>query len=757
MWCGSNFPSEGLVLVCGDFNPTSTRITELATKRVTGLSQIIKVPTRDTETLDWCLTNRPKLMASPKQLPKLGRSDHYTILINSAQSPSVNRNTNKTIEKQDLRPSRMREFGWWMVNQSWEEVLSARLVSDKYNLFMDKLSAAVEKFLPVRSFRTHLSDKPWISTKIKALVLKRQRCLHKFGKDSDRFKEIRNAVQRECKRCKKSFYDNKVAKLKQSNIKRWWDEVKSLSGVRSVNNWVQQVLCDQLPSVEALANRFNEFLGSLTADFTPLPSQPPGQFFTVPEHLLVDNNTVYKSLCQIKSNKSAGPDPIPGRVWKEFALELAPIVMDIYNASMYQGYVPQHIKQSHVVPVPKCSPPKSVEQDLRPISLTSHLSKIMEGFTLQPLFDQVCEQLDANQFALAGKSTTHALVYLLHAILQSLDEGHSFARIFFADFSKGFDLVDHNALVLEMQRLGVHEASIRWISSFLTDRVQRVKIEGVYSDTITPRGGIPQGTKLAPLLFAILVNRLCQDWPNRIKYVDDTSVFEIIPRCSPSYLPLIAADINNYASQRNMRLNEKKCKEMVISFLKYQPFPVPPMLLNGAVIARVVKFKLLGVTLSNDLSWNDHCDEMLKKAYKRLYPLRSLKAAGLEQNDLVLVYCSLVRSVVEYASPVWAALPKYLDDLLESVQKKAFYIIFGHRDYVKAMETAGLQTLSDRRDEACRQFIAKARQSPPLKAMIPSPSTRLPIYNLRVNRPSLQLGRTNRFNNLVTVKYQHVN
>ena len=130
----------------------------------------------------------------------------------------------------------------------------------------------------------------------------------------------------------------------------------------------------------------------------------------------VDNYTVYKSLRQIKSNKSAGPDPIPGRVWKEFAMELSPIVMDIYNASMSQGYVPQRIKQSEVVPVPKCSPPKSVEQDLRPITLTSHLSKIMEGFTLQPLFDQVCENLDDKQFALEGKSTTHALVYLLHVI-----------------------------------------------------------------------------------------------------------------------------------------------------------------------------------------------------------------------------------------------------------------------------------------------------------------------------------------------------
>ena len=89
--------------------------------------------------------------------------------------------------------------------------------------------------------------------------------------------------------------------------------------------------------------------------------------------------------------------------------------------------------------------------------------------------------------------TSKKILHFIHVILQSLDDGHSFARVFFADFSKGFDLVDHNALVLEMQCLGVHEATIRWISSFLTDRIQRVKIEGVYSDSAAPRGGIPQG------------------------------------------------------------------------------------------------------------------------------------------------------------------------------------------------------------------------------------------------------------------------
>ena len=139
---------------------------------------------------------------------------------------------------------------------------------------------------------------------------------------------------------------------------------------------------------------------------------------------------------------------------------------------MIQGYVPEPLKRLDVVPVPKCSPQKSVEEDLQPISLTSHLEKIMEGFTLSALLNQVCDKLHVYQFALAGKSTTRVLAYFLHALLQSLDRSDVFARLFFADFSKGFDLVDHSVLVQELQLLDVHEATIRWISSFLSGRLE---------------------------------------------------------------------------------------------------------------------------------------------------------------------------------------------------------------------------------------------------------------------------------------------
>ena len=92
------------------------------------------------------------------------------------------------------------------------------------------------------------------------------------------------------------------------------------------------------------------------------------------------------------------------------------------------------------------------------------------------------------------------------------------------------------------------KALIRWIWAFLTGRSQQVKIGGALSNSVIPREGIPQGTRLAPLLFAILVNNLVKDGKTRVKYVDDLSVLEIIPRCSTSMLPFLARDICSYAS-----------------------------------------------------------------------------------------------------------------------------------------------------------------------------------------------------------------
>ena len=113
--------------------------------------------------------------------------------------------------------------------------------------------------------------------------------------------------------------------------------------------------------------------------------------------------------------------------------------------------------------------------------------------------------------------------------------------------------------------------------------------------------GIPQGTKLAPLLFAVLVNNLARHWKIRAKYVDNLLVGEIIPRCSISFLPFIPRDICTYASEHGMRLNPVECKEMFIDFLHYKPHHPPPLQLSGSEIERVHTYKLLGVYVTDNL------------------------------------------------------------------------------------------------------------------------------------------------------------
>ncbi|XP_032237067.2 uncharacterized protein LOC116617948 [Nematostella vectensis] len=151
----------------------------------------------------------------------------------------------------------------------------------------------------------------------------------------------------------------------------------------------------------------------------------------VPPGFLVTDEKAYKALRSIKSNKSPGPDQVPSRVWKEFAFELAPIVSDLYNSSLREGRVPEILKTSLVIPTPKVTPPKTVEDDLRPITLTSPLAKILEGFTLEHLMNQVAENLDIKQFSMPGRSTTHALVYMLHIILAALDKGVMYGPLYY--------------------------------------------------------------------------------------------------------------------------------------------------------------------------------------------------------------------------------------------------------------------------------------------------------------------------------------
>ena len=105
-----------------------------------------------------------------------------------------------------------------------------------------------------------------------------------------------------------------------------------------------------------------------------------------------------------------------------------------------------------------------------------------------------------------------------------------------------------------------------------------------------------------------------------------------------------------------MRPNPAKCKAITIDFLDCNSCTWRPICTDGVVIERFKSFKLLGVYISEDLTWEVHCDNIVKRANRRLYALRSLKKCGVPTSDLITVYCSLIRSVIEYTSTVFATV-----------------------------------------------------------------------------------------------------
>ena len=283
-------------------------------------------------------------------------------------------------------------------------------------------------------------------------------------------------------------------------------------------------------------------------------------------------------------------------------------------------------------------PPKSVENDIRPISLTNQVAKIMEGFTLTRSLPGIYQDLDCKQFAAAGMSTQHAIVCVLHLVLEGSDSGSCSARLFFVDFRKGFDLIDRTILLSKLHSCNLHPCLVRWIAAFLQGRSQSVRTGSDSSNIRSLNGDIPQGTKLGPVLFFVMVNDLVSTWPKRAKYVDDLTILEIIRRNSPSYLNCIVDDIQCISHRNNMRLNPAKCKGMTIDFLDYNSCTWRPICTGGVVIERVKSFKLLGVYVSEDLTWGVHCDFIIKKANRRLYALRTPKKCGVSTSDIAPLY-----------------------------------------------------------------------------------------------------------------------
>lgn len=152
-----------------------------------------------------------------------------------------------------------------------------------------------------------------------------------------------------------------------------------------------------------LAEELNNFFLSVNADIPALDLCYLPSFLPATEPLpIIQPYEVCKKIAMLNSCKATGPDKIPSRILNEFAFELAEPVTHIFNVSLSSGIFPHSWKRSEIIPIPKIQP-VAADEDLRPISLTPCLSKVLEDFVVKWLIADVGDKIDPQQF---GTSTT---------------------------------------------------------------------------------------------------------------------------------------------------------------------------------------------------------------------------------------------------------------------------------------------------------------------------------------------------------------
>ena len=229
----------------------------------------------------------------------------------------------------------------------------------------------------------------------------------------------------------------------------------------------------------------------------------------------------------------------------------------------------------------------------------------------------------------------------------------------------------------------------------LTPVISKIAEEFIVEEFVTtrqaePRGdtvpaGVPQGTKLGPWLFLVMINDLNLGNLDLWKFVDDMTTAEPLPNNGVSKIQDSVDDLVNKSSANRFQLNVPKCKELRISFAKTEP-KFDPIVANSKPLEIIETAKVLGLNISCDLKWNAHLSEVLKKGASRLYFLRQLKRSNIATKDLLSFYLVCARPITEYACQVFHnALPKYLSEDLERLQKRALWIIFPGLSYKEAL------------------------------------------------------------------------
>ena len=561
----------------------------------------------------------------------------------------------------------------------WADWSTYQSVDDAYDHFYDVLYAVIKQCIPTFNIKNGRFP-PWYSKELKSLVKSKERARRKYLKSernalSDLYLTF-SRLRKEIKRLQKVDWSAHINNVENSiirNPKKFWSHVKSLKSGRSIPA-IMNLHGVIYNTTDSIVKGFRLFFKSVfiqyDATYMPHCELKYTPTFCMPP---IDYNDVRNILRSLQPSTCSGYDNISATVLIKCADLIAKPIADLFNLSIARGEYPAVLKRDHVVPIFKRKGSKNCMENYRGISIQPILAKVFEGFVNRALRSHLYPLINTNQHGfLKNKSCATNLLCYSDFISKCFDEKCQTHTIY-TDFKRAFDVVPHELLLLKINRqFGIHDNMLRWFTSYLHGRSQRVVLNGKKSDWYSVTSGVPQGSKLGPTLFLMYMNDVfdCISNSNLLCFADDCKIYKKI---SNEYdCILLQDDINsfhNWCTTWCMHLHPDKCYFMNFSLKKSRDI-VNTYSFNDLVLKRVYEMKDLGVYFTPNLNFSTHINKVTSKAMQMLGFLKRVTRDFTNVKTLNTLYNSLVRSRLEYCSQVWNPSPAAHVQKLERVQKK---------------------------------------------------------------------------------------
>ena len=726
---GKEKPSA--IILSGDFNARSPLFWEGDSKSREGelfsellisnnMEELIKEPThiRDNGSqscIDLICTDQPYLFVDSGVLPSLDNHSKHNIIHGRLNFPSPSPPPYKR-RIWDYKISNISAIQQKLSETDWHSLFAQLNVNEMALVFTDTVLDIFSKNIPNKTITCHDKDAAWITPQVKTAIKRNTRTYSKWNKRGRRPEErakvieVQNETSKLITDAKNSYFKKLGNLLSDSSTgeKHFWNAFKKLSNKKKTTN-IPPIIENNVYVTNFLqkATIFNDFFADQCTIHDNGSTLPPMKFRTnsVLSNITINPDEIVEIILKQKLHKAHGCDNISMAMLKLCPAEIAIPLSLIFQRCMNTGKFPDSWKLANVQPIHKKND-RQIKSNYRPISLLPLCGKILEKI----IFDQVYAFLDQNRLISTkqsgfrpGDSCIYQLISITSDIYKNFEK-HDETRAVFLDISKAFDKVWHDGLIFKLKSNGISGNLLQFLENYVSNRYQRVTLNGSESSWRSISAGVPQGSVLGPLLFLVYINDLTENIKSQMRlFADDSSIFTPVKNVIDTHEQLVKdlETVSTWGHQWKMVFNPditKQAVEVIFSVKKKKPNH-PDLEFNGIPVAREDHTKHLGVHLDSRLNFSKHISEAVRKAAKGLSLLKYL-SKYVPRKILDLSYKLYVRPLLDYGDVIYHNQREDLMHLVEQVQYKAALIVTGcwqGTSRVKLYDELGWESLSDRR------------------------------------------------------------